>query len=201
MRAAIDGLLAKHHGAKDILKWVDADYAALVHSTCADPNSLLHPTTRQHISRPITVTTLPAAPVNPPALDSPMTQATVERMVKEILERQQCQQQQQQSQVKKTRSCLACGQPKSRYQGDGSSVHFFHQSGSVKYFYCSTKVFKTYAAEGLTDPRMSFQGLCYHCLLPARAGCCKAEGGRVEKGERRASKEKVCRAAAFWSPV
>ena len=51
MTAAIDGLLTKHHGTKDILKRVDADYAAMVHRSCTDPNSLLHPTTWQHISR------------------------------------------------------------------------------------------------------------------------------------------------------
>ncbi|KAI4814046.1 hypothetical protein KUCAC02_003258 [Chaenocephalus aceratus] len=55
------------------------------------------------------------------------------------------------------RNCLACGQPKSRYLGDGSSVSFFYQSKTVKYFYCSTKVFKTYAKEGLKDTRMSFE--------------------------------------------
>ncbi|XP_037643915.1 uncharacterized protein LOC119498894 [Sebastes umbrosus] len=48
MRASIDGLLIKHHGAKDILKRVDA---AMVQRSCTDPNSLLHPTTCQHISR------------------------------------------------------------------------------------------------------------------------------------------------------
>ncbi|KAJ8353648.1 hypothetical protein SKAU_G00212160 [Synaphobranchus kaupii] len=51
MRAAIDGLLIKYHEAKDLLKRVDADYAAMVQRACTDPNSLLHPTTRQHISR------------------------------------------------------------------------------------------------------------------------------------------------------
>ncbi len=51
MRAAIDGLLTKHHGAKGLLKRVDADYAAMVQRACTDPNSLLHPTTCQHISR------------------------------------------------------------------------------------------------------------------------------------------------------
>ena len=51
MRAVIDGLLGKHHGEKDFLKRVDAGYAAMVQSACTDPNSLLHPTTRQHISR------------------------------------------------------------------------------------------------------------------------------------------------------
>lgn len=74
-------------------------------------------------------------------------------MVKEIVATRQ---QQQQPGKKITRSCLACGQPKSRYLGDGSSVHFFYQSGEVKYFYCSRKVHQMYAAEGLTNPRLSF---------------------------------------------
>lgn len=51
MRAAINGLLAKQHGAKDILKQVDEDYPGMVQSTCTDQNSLLHPTIKQHISR------------------------------------------------------------------------------------------------------------------------------------------------------
>ena len=41
MRAATDGLLAKHNGAKGILKRVDAEYAATVQRPCTDPNSLL----------------------------------------------------------------------------------------------------------------------------------------------------------------
>ncbi|CAB1322891.1 unnamed protein product [Coregonus sp. 'balchen'] len=49
MRVAIDGLLARHHGQKDMLKLVDFDYASMVQSSCADPNSLLHPTTKHHI--------------------------------------------------------------------------------------------------------------------------------------------------------
>lgn len=51
MREAIDVLLGKHHGQKDFLSKVDADYAALVQNASSDPNSLLHPTTKQHISR------------------------------------------------------------------------------------------------------------------------------------------------------
>ncbi len=73
-------------------------------------------------------------------------------MVKEIVEKQQ----QQQPVKKRTQNCLACGQPKSRYLGDGSSIHFFYQSANVKYFYCSTKVYQMYAAEGLANPRMPF---------------------------------------------
>ncbi len=41
----------KYHGQKDLLNQVDAEYAALVQAASRDPNSLLHPTTKQHISR------------------------------------------------------------------------------------------------------------------------------------------------------
>uniref|UniRef100_A0A8C7WU72 Uncharacterized protein n=1 Tax=Oryzias sinensis TaxID=183150 RepID=A0A8C7WU72_9TELE len=51
MRDAIDVLLAKHHGQKDFLSKVDAEYAALVQTASRNPCSLLHPTTKQHISR------------------------------------------------------------------------------------------------------------------------------------------------------
>ncbi|XP_058611963.1 uncharacterized protein LOC131527121 [Onychostoma macrolepis] len=51
MRDSIDGLLAKYHGQKDLLTQVDAEYAALVQAASRDPNSLLHPTTKLHISR------------------------------------------------------------------------------------------------------------------------------------------------------
>ncbi|KAK2905454.1 hypothetical protein Q8A67_007253 [Cirrhinus molitorella] len=102
---------------------------------------------------------LPPAP--PPT--TPMTHVAVEKIVEEIMERQQQQLQQQQQQQpteqkkKQTKTCLACGQPKSRYENDGSSIHFFYQQGPVRYFYCSTKVFTTYSAEGLTNQRMPFQ--------------------------------------------
>lgn len=46
MKKAIDDLLNKHRGQKDMLKLVDHDYAALVHNSCRDPNSMLHPTTK-----------------------------------------------------------------------------------------------------------------------------------------------------------
>ncbi|TWW76463.1 hypothetical protein D4764_13G0011250 [Takifugu flavidus] len=51
MKDAIDSLLQYHHGEKDILRLVDRDYADMVHRSAADPNSVLHPTTRFHISR------------------------------------------------------------------------------------------------------------------------------------------------------
>ncbi|XP_064171854.1 uncharacterized protein LOC135243762 [Anguilla rostrata] len=189
MTAVIDGLLAKHKGEKDFLQQdflqqVERDYAALVQSTCSGPNSLLHPTTRQHISRyvkylakktnastslntspeklqetqqlwqhltagsqTVPVVTLPSALINPvtshgsDTQGAPVTKATVEKLVQEILQKQQAA---MQPQKKKTRNCLACGQPKSRYLGDGSSIHHFYQSGEVKFFYCSTRMYQTY---------------------------------------------------------
>ena len=51
MKSAVDCLLQKYHGEKDMLQRVDHDYADMVHRSASDPNSLLHPTTRLHISR------------------------------------------------------------------------------------------------------------------------------------------------------
>ncbi len=51
MKETIDGLLDKYHGQKDMLKLVDQDYAAMVHQSATDPNSLLHPTTKYHITQ------------------------------------------------------------------------------------------------------------------------------------------------------
>lgn len=51
MKDAIDSLLQRHHGEKDILRLVDRDYANMVHRSAADRNSLLPPITRFHISR------------------------------------------------------------------------------------------------------------------------------------------------------
>ncbi|XP_078028384.1 uncharacterized protein LOC117261542 isoform X1 [Epinephelus lanceolatus] len=111
-----------------------------------------HHTCRILLSSCTTSVTALTPPVAPPQEES-LSRAAVETIVIEIPE----QQQQQQKKKKMTKKCLACGQPKSRYLADGSSVHFFYQSKTVKYFYCSTKVFNMYAAEGLTDPRMTFQ--------------------------------------------
>uniref|UniRef100_A0A1A8DQX6 Uncharacterized protein n=1 Tax=Nothobranchius kadleci TaxID=1051664 RepID=A0A1A8DQX6_NOTKA len=195
MRETIDQIVAKHRGQKDFLTKVDAEYAVLVQAASRDPNSLLHPTAKQHRSRyikhlakmtntssslntssetlletqrlwhnltegsetvAVPVVTIPPATVNPPrikAQDPPLTKTEIEKMVKDIVQKHQ---EQQQPAKKRTRNCVACGQPKSRFRGDGSSVHFFYQSGEVKYFYCSVKVHQTYAPEGLTDPRMPF---------------------------------------------
>ncbi|XP_056444346.1 uncharacterized protein LOC130380943 [Gadus chalcogrammus] len=153
MRAAIDGLLAKHHGAKALLKRVDEEYAAMVQRACTDPNSLLHPTTGQHISRYVkhlaklknTSSSLNTSPEKvletaavaefdhrqqnsvctrhspascdrqPSSCGSPpeesLSRATVEKIVSEILQKQQ---QQPRQERKVPRNCLSCGQPKSR---------------------------------------------------------------------------------------
>ncbi|KAK7133574.1 hypothetical protein R3I94_015453 [Phoxinus phoxinus] len=236
MRNAIDGLLAKHHGSKDLLTKVDAEYAAMVQSACTDPNSLLHSTTKQHISRyikhlakkkntnaslntspeklletqqlwqrlhsgsetiSVPVTVLPPAPVNPPAKSVPeavsLDQAALEKMVKDIIEKQQAVQQQQQQhmlQKKHTRSCLACGQPKSRYMGDGTSIHFFYQGGDVKYFYCSKKVFDTYSAEGLTNPRMPFEDFAETPFFQRELEASKRRGAEMKRVNEERSKRK-----------
>lgn len=198
MKEAIDGLLIKHRGQKDMLRLVDQDYAAMVHQSATDPNSLLHPTTKHHIIQytkhlakqvntksslntsaeklletqklrqsltegsetvHVPVLELPPAIVNPvdpvsqPAPEKPLTQENVQRMVQDML----LQQQQQQQKPRQTKKCLSCGQPKSRYQSDGSSIHHFYQQGPIRYYYCSTKVFKAYSAEGLTNPLMAFE--------------------------------------------
>ncbi|XP_065819464.1 uncharacterized protein [Labrus bergylta] len=101
----------------------------------------------------------------------------VEKIVTEIMEKQQ----QQQKQKKMTRNCLACGQPKSRYLGDGSSIHFFYQTPIVKYFYCSTKVFKTYEHEGLKNPRMSFEDFAATPFFEQELDAAKQRGAEWRK--------------------
>ena len=204
MKAAIDSLLVKHHGKKDMLHLVDKEYAAMVLQSATDPNSLLHNTNKQHISQytkhlaklmntssslntsteklvetqnlwhsltegsetvHVPVVAIPPAIVNPaepvsqPAPQLPLTREDIQKMVQDIMQQQQQHNQQQQQQPQaQTRKCLSCGQPKSRYsEGDGSSIHFFYQKPPVRYFYCSNKVFKAYSAEGLTNPKMSFE--------------------------------------------
>ncbi|KAK9517665.1 hypothetical protein VZT92_023012 [Zoarces viviparus] len=114
MKAAIDDLLNKRRGQKDMLKLVDQDYAALVHNSF----------------------------INPPPPVHTLTQASIEKIVQNIMEKQQQQQQQQQSKEEKTQT-----KPEPRYENDGSSIHVFYQQGPFRYLYCSTKVFKAYGAE------------------------------------------------------
>lgn len=59
-----------------------------------------------------------------PALTTPITQETIEKVVEGIMERNQ-QQQQPEQKKKQTKMCLACGQPKSHYDRDGFSINFF----------------------------------------------------------------------------
>ncbi|GAA6069383.1 uncharacterized protein LOC113642200 [Tachysurus ichikawai] len=162
--------LNKHHGKKDMLKLVDQEYAAMVHSSCTDPNSMLHPNTRLHIAQyvkhlskllntstslntipeklqerqqlchsltegsettSVPVVTMHTAVIHPPApaQTTPLTPESLEKIVEPIMEKQQQQQQKQQPEQRK-QTCLAYGQPKSHYENDGSSVHFFfYQQG------------------------------------------------------------------------
>ncbi|TTN67649.1 hypothetical protein Baya_15926 [Bagarius yarrelli] len=59
-----------------------------------------------------------------PALTTTLTPESLGQIVEGIMEKQQ-QQQQPEQKRKQTKTCLACRQPKSRYENDGSSVHFF----------------------------------------------------------------------------
>ncbi|KAK2863731.1 hypothetical protein Q7C36_002885 [Tachysurus vachellii] len=97
----------------------------------SNPEALLH--------NLLTTITMHPAVIHPPApaQTTPLTPESLEKIVEGIMERQQQQKQQK--------------------HNDGSSVHFFYQQGLVRYFYCSTKVFKAYSGEGLTNPRMPFQ--------------------------------------------
>ncbi|KAF3840661.1 hypothetical protein F7725_006523 [Dissostichus mawsoni] len=87
------------------------------------------------------------------------------------------------------RNCLACGQPKSRYLGDGSS------SKTVKYFYCSTKVFKTYAKEGLKDTRMSFENFAATPFFERELEAARQRGAEWRKVAEEREEEGSCAAA------
>ncbi|KAF3855654.1 hypothetical protein F7725_016377, partial [Dissostichus mawsoni] len=228
MKQAVDNLLNKHHGQKDMLKLVDKDYAALVLDSCTDPNSMLHPTTKHHICQyvkhlskllntsssinispeklqerqvlwhsltegsettSVPVVTMPVAVFNPtppvqtpatPPVQTPATPLTlehVENFVRNIMANQQ----QQQQQKKQTKRCLSCGQPKPRFENDGSSIHHFYMQGTVRYFYCSTNVFITYGAEGLTDPKMPFGDFAETAFFPRELEAMKQRVEGMEK--------------------
>ncbi len=51
MKAVIDGLLNKHRRQKNMLKLVGQEFTTLVHNSSTDPNSLLCPSTKIHISQ------------------------------------------------------------------------------------------------------------------------------------------------------
>ncbi|XP_047657792.1 uncharacterized protein LOC125139042 [Tachysurus fulvidraco] len=123
MKEAIDRLLNKQHGKKDMLKLVDQECAAMVHSSCTDPNSMLHPTTRLHISQYVKhlaklLNTTTALNTSPEKLQErqqlwhSLTEGSGTTSVPVVT-------------LHPAKMCLACGQPKSRYENDGSSVHFF----------------------------------------------------------------------------
>ncbi|TWW53178.1 hypothetical protein D4764_0104280 [Takifugu flavidus] len=167
MKDAIDSLLQYHHGDKDILRLVDPDYADMhlakllntSSSLNTSPEKLLetqqlwYSLTEGSKTTSVPVVTMETAVVTPP---TPLTQDSIEKIVQGILEMEQ-QQQRPEQKMRQTKPCLACGQPKSPYGTGGSSIHFFYQQGPVRYFYCSRKVHQTYAAEGLSDPRMPFE--------------------------------------------
>nr|XP_057920054.1 uncharacterized protein LOC131111082 [Doryrhamphus excisus] len=50
-KSAIDELLNKHRGHEDMIKLVVREYGTLVHKSSKDPNSMLHPTSKLHISK------------------------------------------------------------------------------------------------------------------------------------------------------
>ncbi|KAI9523246.1 hypothetical protein NQZ68_029252 [Dissostichus eleginoides] len=262
MKQAVDNLLNKHHGQKDMLKLVDKDYAALVLDSCTDPNSMLHPTTKHHICQyvkhlskllntsssinispeklqerqvlwhslpegsettSVPVVTMPVAVFNPtppvqtpatppvqtpatppvqtpatPPVQTPATPLTlehVEHFVRNIMANQQ---QQQQQQKKQTKRCLSCGQPKARFENDGSSIHHFYMQGTVRYFYCSTNVFITYGAEGLTDPKMPFGDFAETAFFPRELEAMKQRvEARVQQKRKNAEPEHKGRKCGF----
>ncbi len=237
MKEAIDSLLQKYHGEKDILKLVDQDYANMVHQSAKDPNSLLHPTTKLHISRyvkhlaklinissslntsqeklletqqlwhsltegsetaNVPVVTIEPAIVNlpAPALSTTLTQDSITKIVESILEREQHQPEQKKRQ---TNTCLACGQPKSRYESDGSSIHFFHQQGPVRYFYCSKKMHQSYAAERLSNPKMPFEEFAMTEFFHRELEATKKWVEEKMLKKRKPSKQAACADSATWS--
>uniref|UniRef100_G3NDM5 Uncharacterized protein n=1 Tax=Gasterosteus aculeatus TaxID=69293 RepID=G3NDM5_GASAC len=142
--AVIDLLLNKHREQKDMLKLVDQDYAALVHNSCTDPNSMLHPTTKLHVlqyvkhlskllntssslnvspeklqerqklchslteaseTTSVQVVTMSVAFVHPPPPVQMLTQASIEKIVPNIMEKQQQHKQEQQQQPGQKKGC------------------------------------------------------------------------------------------------
>ncbi|TWW53181.1 hypothetical protein D4764_0104310 [Takifugu flavidus] len=173
MKDAIDSLLQYHHGDKDILRLVDQTTQTW---SIASGKAVEHQFFSEHQPREApgdstAVVLLDRGEQNnqrscshhgdgcchsSAALPTPLTQDSIEKIVQGILEMEQ-QQQRPEQKMRQTKPCLACGQPKSLYGTGGSSIHFFYQQGPVRYFYCSRKVHQTYAAEGLSDPRMPFE--------------------------------------------
>ncbi|KAF3849996.1 hypothetical protein F7725_019715 [Dissostichus mawsoni] len=219
MKQAVDNLLNKHHGQKDMLKLVDKDYAALVLDSCTDPNSMLHPTTKHHICQYVKhlsklLNTSSSINISPEKLQerqvlwhsltegSETTSVSVVTMPVAVfnptpltLEHQQ---QQQQQQKKQTKRCLSCGQPKARFENDGSFIHHFYMQGTVRYFYCSTNVFITYGAEGLTDPKMPFGDFAETAFFPQELEAMKQRvEARVQQKRKNAEPEHKGRKCGF----
>ncbi|GAA6085635.1 uncharacterized protein LOC119497938 [Tachysurus ichikawai] len=67
---------------------------------------------------------------------------------------------------------------------------FFYQQGPVRYFYCSTKVFKAYCGEGLTNPRMPFQDFLETEFFQRELASTKK---RVEKRQQKRKRPEVHR--------
>nr|XP_043887199.1 uncharacterized protein LOC122772949 isoform X1 [Solea senegalensis]XP_043887200.1 uncharacterized protein LOC122772949 isoform X1 [Solea senegalensis] len=141
----------------------------------------------------VPVVVLPPATVNPVDPDQvppekPLAEDKVQKMLQDILQQQQQFQQQlqqvqllrqeQQQKPRQSKTCHACGQPMSRHQNDGSSIHHFYQQGPTRYHYCSTKVFQRYSAEGLTDSRMPFEAFAQTAFFQRELQLTK---GRVEE--------------------
>ena len=143
----------------------------------------------------VPIVTIEPVRFNPPATSSPtaLTQDSIEKIVQDILKLQQHQSEQKKRQ---TKNCLACGQPKSRYGTDGSSVHYFFQQGPVRYFYCSKKVHNIYAAEGLSNPKMSFEDFSSTQFFQRELEDKKKKSGR-EDGQ----KEEKTRLPTTWPPL
>ncbi|KAL3966692.1 polyamine-modulated factor 1 [Sarotherodon galilaeus] len=118
-----------------------------------ETQQLWHSLTEGSETTSVPVVTIEPAVFNPPP-------PALSKIVEGILEKQQQQQPQQQQpegKRRQTKTCLACGQPKSQYETHGSTVHYFYQRGPVLYFYCSNKMHQTYAAEGISNPKMPFE--------------------------------------------
>ena len=136
---------------------------------------------------------MPPATVNRPppchTITSPFMQDTIEKIVHGIMEKQQ----QSVPVLKKcrTKKCLSCGQPKSKYERHRSSIHNFYQHGPVRYFYCSKKVLDTYA-EGLTNHRMPFKNFVDTEFFQREK---RVEDKQKQKRKESPAPERKCR---FW---
>ncbi|KAJ4918633.1 hypothetical protein JOQ06_005108 [Pogonophryne albipinna] len=81
-------------------------------------------------------------------------------------------------------------------------------SKPVKYFYCSTKVFKTYTKEGLKDTRMSFENLAATPFFERELEAARQRGAEwrkvaEERGKRKAAVQlptgRLCRVFSLYN--